>query len=380
MSIDLGNEPVGTPPTDIQKTQLRASLGLGATDTVEFGALIPPAGTTAEIDAVTNSEVGSVVINSDTNQSIQFTSANEYKYIGSLVSRNQYFVDPTNGDDTKGKAGVFPFATVNASIKGAIADGQTTISIICLPAVYSEEDAFNGVVTSNLVNITFEDGCIFSGAGTTLPFFDNTTANVNINSISGSLFMTALSAPFWRGPMSTTLTTDVTIAGVSAWSTTEHLFEITGGSARINFKKSSDSGTQARYTWFKVSGDADVTLEGIVINNNGVQGNASISPLAFLSDTATLKINNARVLGHGLCEITTDTSCKLIVSNCVSAAVAAPPFLNQVPRSISATTGSSNPQAFAIGDNLVSVAPDNITVNVDGGTFTASTTALTVLS
>ena len=39
MSIDLGNNPVGSTPTDAQKTQLRSSIGLGSTDTVEFGEL-----------------------------------------------------------------------------------------------------------------------------------------------------------------------------------------------------------------------------------------------------------------------------------------------------------------------------------------------------
>ena len=37
MSIDLGNAPVGTPPTPTEQTQLRTSFGLGAADTVEFG-------------------------------------------------------------------------------------------------------------------------------------------------------------------------------------------------------------------------------------------------------------------------------------------------------------------------------------------------------
>lgn len=52
MSIDLGNAPVGTPPTPTEQTQLRTSFGLGATDTVEFGGLVPPTGTTAEIAAI----------------------------------------------------------------------------------------------------------------------------------------------------------------------------------------------------------------------------------------------------------------------------------------------------------------------------------------
>ena len=83
MSIDLGNAPVGTPPTPTEKTQLRTSFGLGATDTVEFGGFVPPAGTTAEIDAVTTATVGQVMINSDTNQQVRFTGAAIYEKIAS---------------------------------------------------------------------------------------------------------------------------------------------------------------------------------------------------------------------------------------------------------------------------------------------------------
>jgi len=65
MSIDLGNTPVGTPPTPTEQTQLRTSFGLGAADTVEFGGFVPPSGTTAEIDAVTTADIGQVMVDTD---------------------------------------------------------------------------------------------------------------------------------------------------------------------------------------------------------------------------------------------------------------------------------------------------------------------------
>ena len=39
MAIDLGDTPVGTPPTPEQQEQIRASIGLGATDSMTFSAL-----------------------------------------------------------------------------------------------------------------------------------------------------------------------------------------------------------------------------------------------------------------------------------------------------------------------------------------------------
>ena len=86
MSIDLGNAPVGTPPTPTEQTQLRTSFGLGATDTVEFGGFVPPSGTTAEIDAVTTATVGSVMIDSQRNRSVFFDATDSHKDIGSTTA------------------------------------------------------------------------------------------------------------------------------------------------------------------------------------------------------------------------------------------------------------------------------------------------------
>ena len=86
MSIDLGNAPVGTPPTPTEQTQLRTSFGLGAADTVEFGGFVPPSGTTAEIDAVADAVVGQVIINSDSGQLVRFTGPATYEVITSAKS------------------------------------------------------------------------------------------------------------------------------------------------------------------------------------------------------------------------------------------------------------------------------------------------------
>ena len=88
MSIDLGNTPVGTPPTPTEQTQLRTSFGLGAADTVEFGALETsqfnfPNLTTPELDAVTDAVAGDVYFDSDRGQFVRFTGAASYDVITS---------------------------------------------------------------------------------------------------------------------------------------------------------------------------------------------------------------------------------------------------------------------------------------------------------
>jgi len=97
MSIDLGNAPVGTPPTPTEQTQLRTSFGLGAADTVEFGGFVPPSGTTAEIDAVADAVVGQVMINSDSGQFVRFTGAATYEVI---TSPSAYTKDSTTPSST----------------------------------------------------------------------------------------------------------------------------------------------------------------------------------------------------------------------------------------------------------------------------------------
>ena len=61
----------------------RTNLELGADDTVEFGGFVPPAGTTAEIDAVTTATIGQVMINSDTNNIVRFVTPSTYQTLTS---------------------------------------------------------------------------------------------------------------------------------------------------------------------------------------------------------------------------------------------------------------------------------------------------------
>ena len=376
MSIDLGNTPVGTPPTPTEQTQLRTSFGLGAADTVEFGGFVPPAGTTAEIDTITTATVGQVIIDTDRNRSVRFTGAATYEYIGSAVSRVIYFVDPDNGDDTLGSAGHFPFATINAALKAAAVDGQNTISVNCLPAVYTEQDAFNGVVTNSIISINFESGSIFYGLAQTLPMFDNTTANLNIYEITGSLAISANTLEWWKGPFYSN-GTNISLLSSTSWASGSPTINVTGGRGTISIALKCVS-TSARAPFLEVSGDADVDLNYLRFELPATSF-GTVPPFSKLSGTATLKIKDSTFKGYGLCEITTDTACKLILSNSATAAQVAPPFLGQVKQSVAAPAASSNPTAYAFGSNAADVAASNISVNVDLGTFTVSATALAVV-
>lgn len=95
MSIDLGDNPVGTPPNATQKQQLRSSIGLGDADTVEFGGFVPPAGTTAEIDVVTTATVGSLMWDTDKNHYVRFDTPSTYTTL--VGGEKLYLNDPDIG-------------------------------------------------------------------------------------------------------------------------------------------------------------------------------------------------------------------------------------------------------------------------------------------
>jgi len=82
----------------------RTNLGLGSTDTVEFGAFIPPSGTTAEIDAVTTAEIGQVMIDTESDQMVRFTAAATYDVIGTLNSTAAIHVTAVSSPATNGLA------------------------------------------------------------------------------------------------------------------------------------------------------------------------------------------------------------------------------------------------------------------------------------
>lgn len=84
MSIDLGNEPVGTPPTPTEKAQLRTAFGLGT------------AATTASTDYATAAQGAKAETNEDDISSLHITTATNSFNI-SNVKEYPYTTDIDNG-------------------------------------------------------------------------------------------------------------------------------------------------------------------------------------------------------------------------------------------------------------------------------------------
>lgn len=374
-TIDLGDSPVGSTPTDAQKTQLRSSIGLGGADTVEFGAIIPPAGTADEINAITGAEVGSVVIDTESGQSVRFTSSSAYSPLGAAVLSSTYYVDPANGSDTKGKAGVFPFATINAALASAELSGEASVSIVCLSGIYTEEDAFNGITATAPISINFLDGSYWQPTVNTSPLFDNTTANLNVAKVGGGLTISNNTLEFWKGSFANT-GTSLDIFACLSLSASAPTFDVSGGKGSITFKsKNKANNTAVTREIINVSGGAVIEVRDARFTQQASLA-ATVPAFVTVSGASTnVSIVNARLLGYGICEITTNDFCNVAIDNCVSAAIPALFFMNQVSQSIAAPSGSTNPTMYAIGNNVIDVAATNITINEDVGSVTVSLTA-----
>ena len=171
-------------------TAARTNLGLGSTDTVEFGSFIPPAGTTAELDAITTATVGQVIIDTDRNRSVRFTAPAVYEIIGSLGVSEVYLVNPNSGDDATGSGGGTPFKTIGAAFVKAIADDQPQSVIQCQAGTYSVSDATHpqtytaDTASASIFSVVFDAGCILSGGGA---FINNTSGDLQVNTIGGEL-------------------------------------------------------------------------------------------------------------------------------------------------------------------------------------------------
>lgn len=80
------------------KASIRANAGLGASDTVEFGGVVLPAGTTAEINAVTDATVGQLMVDTDKGSLVRFTGAATYDLLGAdPTAENYYQQQPDTG-------------------------------------------------------------------------------------------------------------------------------------------------------------------------------------------------------------------------------------------------------------------------------------------
>ena len=261
MSIDLGNAPVGTPPTPTEQAQLRTSFGLGAADTVEFGGFVPQSGTTAEIDAITTATVGQVMIDTDRNRSVRFTGAATYDVIG-YTSSSTYYVDPQSGDNSTGAVGGLPFLTINGALTQAVADGASPIIVQCLSGFYSEVDALNNISTFASVSIKFDVGSVYFNGSMTGPLFDATTATLtNINYVGGQLTWNSGDYGFFKGAASASLTI-LEIETVPSAPTVGPMFEVTGGRANVLVNGFADYGSSTQPV-IVASGDAKVTCVGL---------------------------------------------------------------------------------------------------------------------
>lgn len=372
-TIDLGDNPVGSTPTDAQKTQLRSSMGLGSSDTVEFGALVAPSGTTAEIDSITNATVGQIVIDTDRNNQVLFTGSSTYIVLGHPASAI-YYVDPQNGDDSSAKIGARPFATIQAALAAGIADDPDTITIRCLKGTYSEVDAFGSLSSAREVSISFDEGCLYSNSSQSDYFINNASGSILLTSINGRLnFPSSLAFGFYTSSIPTSVKTIISLGSVSNPPTSNPFISIAGSQGKVTINAEGDYGRitvspVAPFVSNSGTGEVEVNSLNYAVSNPVF---TAVTPATLLSGTGKLVLNNVSAQHAGLCEITSNTACTLVVKDCKCSEGG----LAGTSLTVKAPSGSSNPKAFAFGSNAVPKAATNITVDTTFGSFTVNSKA-----
>ena len=147
----------------------RTNLELGATDTVEFGALVPPAGTTAEIDAVSAATIGQVMIDTDLNRIVRFTGASAYE----VVTSKTIFLEDENAASS-------PLTLDDSKFleSGVVADGAGEIFV--KSSTESLSGSFSGATSyGNFSNVWYElDGFTVESGAVIIP---NRTTQVKGN-------------------------------------------------------------------------------------------------------------------------------------------------------------------------------------------------------
>jgi len=121
MSIDLGNAPIGTPPTNAEKSQIRSALGFGRPNSFElFGVIRNVSGTWAYIDDANHAPYGlGTISQSSATITIPFTLT--ASKVGSFI------VVP---DETFAQRGLIAGASVGLSSAVISLNGQSTTGYI----------------------------------------------------------------------------------------------------------------------------------------------------------------------------------------------------------------------------------------------------------
>lgn len=255
----------------------RTSLELGATDTVEFGAFIPPAGTTAEIDAVTTATVGQVMFDTDRGQSVRFTGAASYDVITSRVFTPTLYT-------TQGAALSLPASRLFES--GFFADSPTITSAVDLLYVYSGKNPDDATSTAYLYH---------NGEQTTAGWYNNDDLGGGV--ITSDVFtpdtliqfrLTSGRIPFIFGNYIINTTTPVTLSSESLQAGSTYRFDfdvnyldLLGSNAPITVDYSGTLEAGGFLSFKNDNTESNVTLLDLTINSPENTTKVAMSSGAF---------------------------------------------------------------------------------------------------
>tara|TARA_R110000772_G_scaffold178488_1_gene289922 strand:- start:1417 stop:2574 length:1158 start_codon:yes stop_codon:yes gene_type:complete len=331
MSIDLGNSPVGTPPTPTEKTQLRTSLGLGTTDSVAFGtidaeALIFETVTETEALAIPR-DVGSFLVSSDTKRSFFWGASNTPLYITG-GDKLTYYVNPSTGNDTYGLAGSVAFKTFGAAIDAAIADypsGNIQVAIEFQAGIYNTADSTNPQTytanTASTINFSLKMNAGVYIILSSATFLNNSSGNLFIEEITGSPLNSGLKGTMYHGGSGSDekeLVINIPVFPIVSLGTSPipPLVIVTGGNVRLNLGrfKYTSALTSGLYPSIIEVQSGSVTVVGFkLIASSSFLAKGNVVKVA---SGASARLINCTAQNYGLA-IQDATDSQVTLENCV---------------------------------------------------------------
>lgn len=159
MAIDLGDVPVGTPPTTAQKTQMRLALGLGSAAVEASGAFATAAQGTAADSAVQPAEltaaISAISIQSKSaDYPIVLTDAGTALFHPSADTTPRTFTIPANGTIAFPVGSILTFINQDSAGDITIAITNDTMRLAGDGTTGSRTLAANGIATAIKVTST----------------------------------------------------------------------------------------------------------------------------------------------------------------------------------------------------------------------------------
>ena len=349
--------------------EARTSLELGSTDTVEFGAFIPPTGTTAEIDALFSGSLAvpdAIYFDREKQQQWQALTTSTRQIVSGVITGGiSYYIDSENGDDLSGKLNDarLPFATITAAFNSwETYAPEGVVDFHIASGVYDESNVMAGVSShsGSTVRVHCTRGVTF--LNTSGVVFDNSSAITKFAGVFGyPRTSLAFNAAVYSGACIVSASGTTTFQLGTFYTVGGDILQLTGGRAvidieQLTFKANGINGFTCANTESSIR-VGYLHYSGFAASPNFLVALSGTSHCT-LSDVASKNVGWANML---------DATSKVVIRSCAHDRLVQG---NPVDAAVATTN------VFFLGDSgSVGAVGVNVTPNTTFGSFTTNALA-----